>query len=175
MRRTFLPMIAIVAIAAAALIVGLNTFASSAGPQGSSFAGTWRITYGAPTVVEIQSTGGDKYKIVARSPVTLTGGSSCHLPVGTTIATFTGTGHSYIGRHGLWNRSNCVFASWTTVSLALNGNKATENLGNGEFHTLSRSSVARSGKQPSWYLWWLLLLVLLAATIAFFASRRKQE
>ena len=105
----------------------------------SSVIGEWNVTYGAPAVVTISSTGTDSYTMVAETPVEVTG-SSCSLPVGTTIATFSGSGTSYTGEHGLWNVSTCAFVEWTSLSLTLSGNSMIEYLGNGEVHTLTRVS-----------------------------------
>jgi hypothetical protein len=73
---------------------------------------------GAPATVTVTLADGT-YTVTAASPVQVTG-SSCDLPVGTVIATFTQTGPgTYSGRHGLWLTSNCSFSSWTAVTASL--------------------------------------------------------
>jgi hypothetical protein len=82
--------------------------------------GDWNVTYGAPAVVTISSAGA-AYTVTAKSPVRVTGGS-CDLPPGTVIATFSGSGKSYSGRHGLWQMADCSFGQWTALILTLSGN-----------------------------------------------------
>jgi hypothetical protein len=104
--------------------------------------GEWDVTYGAPAVVTMALTGG-VYTETAKTPIELTGGSSCSLPPGTVIATFSQIGpRSYSGRHGLWFQSNCSFASYASFRLTLsaNGLTLTSTLGNGEhelFHKIA--------------------------------------
>jgi hypothetical protein len=143
----------------------------------ATIVGTWKVTYGSPAVVKIELTGANAYTMTAKTPVTLTGGSSCHLAIGTVIATFSGSGSSYTGRHGLWHRNDCLFAYWTTLSLTLNGNRVIETLGNGEAHTLARVplAVTTNNRAKSWWWLWLLLLALIIVTIAYFIFRRKRQ
>lgn len=79
--------------------------------------GDWSVTYGAPAVVTMSrsSTG---YTVTAKSLIRVVG-ASCDLPTGTVLATFSGSGTSYSGRHGLWFPSDCSFASWTPINLTL--------------------------------------------------------
>jgi plastocyanin len=93
--------------------------------------GDWTVTYGAPAVVTISGSSGS-YSVTAKTPVRVTG-SSCDLPKGTLIATFSGSGPSYSGQHGLWYTSNCSFAYWTSMSLTLNGNVLSGPLGGGSY------------------------------------------
>ena len=76
--------------------------------------GTWRVTYGAPALVRIEATGSDQYVLTAATPVTVTG-AACQLPIGTAIATTTGSGTAYTGQHGLWNIADCAFAQYATI------------------------------------------------------------
>jgi hypothetical protein len=59
------------------------------------------------------------------TPVRVTG-SSCALPAGTIIATFSSSGpSSYSGRHGLWNTADCAFLYWTSLTLTLSSDGRT--------------------------------------------------
>jgi hypothetical protein len=49
------------------------------------------------------------------------------------------------------------------MSLTVNGDKAVEQLGNGEIHTLSRVPDETTDAGPSW--WWLWLLLPLPGLI----------
>jgi hypothetical protein len=98
--------------------------------------GDWTVTYGAPAVVTM-SLSGSVYTETAKSPVRLTA-NSCYLPPGTIIATFSGSGNSYSGKHGLWYTSNCSFAYWTSLSLTLNGNTLTGVMGDGETYIFTK-------------------------------------
>ena len=94
--------------------------------------GDWNVTYGAPAVVTMTLSGG-LYTVTAKTPVQVTG-SSCDLPVGTVIATFSSTGgNSYSGQHGLWYTSDCSFGYWDglTLTLSTDGNTLTGVLAGG--------------------------------------------
>jgi len=143
------------------------------GATATTVGGTWRVTYGTATVVRIGSTGTDKYSMTARTPVQVVGGStSCHLPVGTVLATFSGQGTSYTGLHGLWSVSNCAFASWTSVNLTVNGKTALATLGDGESLTLTRVPAAAATSGDAWL--WLVLLLVVAGAIAYLVVRRRR-
>ena len=131
---------AIVLTAAAVLFPLSACGAPVAAPP--SPVGTWRVTYGAPALVRIEATGSDQYVITAATPVTVTG-ATCQLPIGTAIATMTGSGTAYTGQHGLWNIANCAFAQYTTMSLTVNGDNAVEQLGNGESRALGQGVECR--------------------------------
>ena len=76
---------------------------------------------------------GGVYTVTAKSPVRVTG-SSCDLPPGTVIATFSSTGgNTYSGQHGLWYTSDCSFGRWDPMSLTLSsdGNTLTGVLSGG--------------------------------------------
>lgn len=155
-----------------ALLAGCGRTASPVSP---TVVGKWNVTYGAPVIVSVELTGTDAYSMTAANPVTLTGGSPCQLPVGTTIATFSGRGASYTGQHGLWNTSNCSFARWTTLRLALNGNTAIANLGTGGILDLTRMPVAVTAKEhPTGWLW-LVLIVFPVSLIAYLLVRRRRR
>ena len=103
-------------------------------------AGNWNVTYGAPAVVTMTLSSG-VYTETAETPVEVTG-SSCDLPVGTIIATFSSTGgNTYSGSHGLWYSSDCVFANSTglTLTLSSDGNELTGELGDGEQVTFTKA------------------------------------
>jgi hypothetical protein len=105
----------------------LNGVAGTAAAAASDpIVGDWHVTYGAPAVVKMTLSGG-VYTETAKTPVRVVG-SSCDLPAGTVIATFSATGsHSYSGQHGLWFTSNCSFDQWTSWNLtqSSNGNTLT--------------------------------------------------
>jgi hypothetical protein len=143
------------------------------GATATTVVGTWKVTYGAATVVRIGSTGTDKYSMTARTPVQVVGGStSCHLPVGTVLATFSGHGTSYTGLHGLWSRSNCSFASWTSVNLTVNGKTALAAFGDGESLTLTRVPAAAATSGDAWL--WLVLVLVVVGAIAYLVVRRRR-
>ena len=156
-----------------ALSLGLLAGCSK-GATSPTAVGTWKLTYGAPAVVKIESTGSNSYSMTATTPVFVTGGSKlCHLAIGTTLATFTGRGSSYDGRHGLWSTTNCSFAEWTTLRLTVKGDTAIALLGNGESHTLTRVPTA-DNRNKVW-LWVLLVLLIAAATLAYLVFHRRRR
>jgi hypothetical protein len=134
-RRTLSP----VAVALAAGL-SLTSFAMTSEAQASTtVTGKWHVTYGNAAEVKIKLTGTNAYTMKALTPIEITGGSSCTLPKGTVIATFSGTGTTLTGQHGLWNTSNCAFVDWTSLRVVVkNSNKLVEHLGNGEVHKLTR-------------------------------------
>jgi hypothetical protein len=95
-------------------------------------AGAWNVTYGAPATVAMTLANG-VYTETAKTPVRVVG-SSCDLPRGTVISTFSQTGpRTYAGVHGLWFTSNCSFDVWTgtTFTLSGSGNTLTANIDHG--------------------------------------------
>jgi hypothetical protein len=107
-----------------------GTFMSATSSTSDPIVGDWLVTYGNTTVVAMSYSGG-VYTETATQPVKLTGGSSCFLPPGTVIATFSWSGNSYSGQHGLWYTSDCSFAEWTSLKLTLAGDTLTGVLGSG--------------------------------------------
>jgi hypothetical protein len=108
--------------------------------------GDWNVTYGAPAVVTMSLSGG-LYTVTAKTPVRVSG-SSCDLPPGTILATFSSVGgRSYSGQHGLWYLSDCSFGDWTSLSLTLSsdGSTLTAVLGDGETGTFTKASGPPSG------------------------------
>jgi hypothetical protein len=101
-----------------------------------NIVGDWNVTYGAPAVVTMSGSGG-AYTETATSRVRVTG-SSCDLLSGTIIATFSGSGSTYSGQHGLWFTNNCSFDKWVSLSLTLNGNRLNGVLGDGETVTFTK-------------------------------------
>jgi hypothetical protein len=94
--------------------------------------GAWNVTYGAPATVAMTLAKG-VYTETAETPLQVTG-SSCDLPPGTVISTFSQTGPgTYAGKHGLWFTSNCSFDTWVgmTVSLSSDGKTLTAHLAQG--------------------------------------------
>lgn len=102
---------------------------ASASASTDPVVGNWRVTFGNTTVVAITSSGGT-YTVTATEPVQVTG-SSCYLPPGTVIATFSGSGSTYTGQGGLWYTSNCAFYEWTSLEVTLEGDTLTAKYGNG--------------------------------------------
>jgi hypothetical protein len=113
-------------------VAGSGGIAGS-GAGGSSGAdpipGDWNVTYGSPSVVTMSGTSAS-YTVTAKTPVQVTG-AQCSLPPGTLIATFSGSGTSYSGQHGLWRTSDCSFASFTSMTLTLAGTTLNAVLGTG--------------------------------------------
>ena len=98
--------------------------------------GDWSLKNPSPSVLTISGSNGS-YTVTAKSRVQVTG-SSCFLPPGTLIATFSGSGPSFTGRHPLWDVSTCSFVRWTPVTVTLAGTTLTVVLGNGEHHVWTR-------------------------------------
>jgi hypothetical protein len=71
---------------------------ASASASSDPVVGDWRVTFGNTTVVAISDSGGT-YTVTATEPLQVTG-SSCYLPPGTVIATFSGSGGSYSAQGG---------------------------------------------------------------------------
>src|ERR1700676_3321710 len=125
-----------IAIGVSLASIGSASVASAAVPK---VTGKWSVTYGALTEVKIKSTGHHTFAMSALAPIEITGGSTCRLPVGTVIATFSGKGTTFSGQHGTYYNSNCAFAAWTTFTVtALNATSFVGHLGSGETHTYTR-------------------------------------
>src|SRR4051812_21885811 len=150
-------------LALVVLAVGLGALAGcghSADPN--TVLGVWKVTYGAPSEVTIMATGDHAYAMTAKTPVTVVQ-STCRLPVGTTIARFSGNGPSYSGQHGLWNTQSGPLAQQTARARRVTGSdRAVEWLGNGEARTWTGVSPPATTNNHAW-LW--LLLVLLVAVV----------
>jgi hypothetical protein len=111
-------------------------------PTTDPIVGDWNVTYGAPAVVTMTLSGG-VYTVTAKTPVQVTG-SSCDLPIGTVIATFSSIGgNAYSGQHGLWHTSDCSFGTWDPMSLTLSsdGNTLTGILA-GSYGTVTFTKIA---------------------------------
>jgi hypothetical protein len=111
--------------------------------SGDPIPGDWNVTYGAPAVVTMSGPNASgSYTVTAKTPIRVTG-SSCYLPAGTLIATFSGSGGSYSGQHGLWWTSNCTFAQWDPMTLTLTGTTLTAVLsGTSERPTFTKIGTA---------------------------------
>jgi hypothetical protein len=120
--------------------IGIASAANAAATSRSRVTGKWDVTYGNAAVVKIKRTGHHAYTMTGLTPIELTSGSSCRLPVGTVIATFSGKGTTFTGQHGLWYdiTSTCESAGTTTLTMTLSGNTIVGHLGNGETHTYTR-------------------------------------
>src|SRR3954453_3880751 len=123
------------------LAVGLGALAGCGHSANlNTVLGVWNVTYGAPSEATIKATGDHAFAMTAKTPVTVVQ-STCRLPVGTTIARFSGNGPSYSGQHGLWNTQSCAFVESTTLGLKVTGgDTAVETLGNAEARTMTRVS-----------------------------------
>ena len=125
-----------------------RSHAAAAAPTIDPIVGDWNVTYGAPAVVTMTLSGG-VYTVTAKTPVRVTG-SSCDLPIGTILATFSSIGgNAYSGQHGLWYTSNCSFGFWDSMSLTLSsdGNTLTGVLAGG-YGTVTFTKVAGTGQPP---------------------------
>jgi endoglucanase len=140
-RRRLVGMVVLTLVVAFLAIPALPRTASAAAaaPTIDPIVGDWNVTYGAPAVVTISGSS-SAYTVTAKSPVRVTG-SSCDLSPGTIIATFSGSGNTYSGQHGLWYTGDCSFGRWTSLSLALSGSTLTGVLGEG-FGTVTFTKVA---------------------------------
>ena len=110
--------------------LGLALGPSTAKADTDPIVGTWSVTYGNTVSVQM-SLSGTTYSVTALDPVELTGGSSCTLPVGTLLATFSGSNGSYTGQHGLWYTSDCSFGFWDPMTCTLASNTLTCDLSGG--------------------------------------------
>jgi len=97
--------------------------------------GNYNVNYGAQSVVSIDGSG-DGYTVTAKGPLhwkvpnnTPAGASTCDLPDGTIIATFSlQSATAYVGQHGTWDKS-CQFLGWSQLALQLKGTLLTGNYG----------------------------------------------
>ena len=123
----------------------MSTEATALASADNSLVGNWSVTFGNTTVVAISFAEG-VYTVTATEPVQVTG-SSCYLPPGTVIATFSGAGNSYSGKGGLWYTSNCSFYEWTSLELTLDGNALTASYGSGcaSSQSCAKAVFTRSG------------------------------
>jgi hypothetical protein len=133
-RRRLSYIVAVALIAAVLSSMGLSRIGNTPAVAATAdpIVGDWNVTYGAPAVVTMTLSAG-VYTVTAKTPVRVTG-SSCDLPIGTIIATFSSTGgNSYSGQHGLWYISDCSFGFWDGLSLTLSsdGNTLTGVLAGG--------------------------------------------
>lgn len=89
----------------------------------ASITGEWTVTYAAPATVTITLAGGTyAEKAVTR---VLVPNSSCYLPPGTLLSTFTQTGPgTYAGQQNTY-LSNCAFDYSTSVTLTLSSDRNT--------------------------------------------------
>jgi uncharacterized protein (DUF2147 family) len=134
--RSFL----LIAIAAGSLITLVASSPIYSASTSDPIVGDWNVTYGNPAVVTM-SLAGAVYTETAKTPVEITGGSSCALPPGTIIATFSSVGgNSYSGQHGTWWTSDCSFAASSSLTLTLSsdGRTLTGVCCNGEPHTWTK-------------------------------------
>ena len=107
-------------------VVGASASATTSQPTPDPIAGDWSVIYGSPSVVTMSGSSGS-YAVTAKSRIQVAG-AACFLPPGTLIATFSKSGGSYSGQHGLWYASNCSFARWDPMTLVLHGTTLTANL-----------------------------------------------
>lgn len=163
----------VIALVAVALVVVSRPSAMASAPP---IVGTWTVPYGAPTVVTIKSSGHDSFVARSTTRVKVTG-SDCYLPVGTLLATLSGSGYVYTGHHGLWSESTCVFAYFTTLTFTITDKTAFAKLGDGESNVWTKISGPQSSKSTSLWMWlWLSVtfLAILAAVVYWLRERRKR-
>jgi hypothetical protein len=88
-----------------------------------SITGEWTVTYATPATVTITLADGT-YTETAKTRV-LVPNSSCYLPPGTMLSTFTQTGQgTYAGQQNTW-RSDCSFDYLTSMTLTLSSDRNT--------------------------------------------------
>ena len=108
-------------------LISLVAASPSTSPPGgqvnADLTGDWSVTYGSPAVVTISGSN-SSYSVVAKGPLQVSR-SSCFLPSGTLIATFSGSAGKYTGQHGLWNAVTCRFAQWDPMTLTFDGDRLT--------------------------------------------------
>jgi len=115
----------VAALAAALLSGGAVAAAAAADP----IVGDWNVTYSAPATIAMTLANG-VYTETAETPVEI-GASTCALPVGTVLSTFTQTGPgTYSGQHGIWSTTNCALETpiGMTATLSGDGNTLTAAL-----------------------------------------------
>jgi pimeloyl-ACP methyl ester carboxylesterase len=131
-RRRLVGMVVLTLVVAFLAIPALSRTASAAtaAPTIDPIVGDWSAKYRETQAVVTMSRSGGSYTETAKSPFQLSG-SSCILPPGTILATFSGSGNMYSGQHGLWHTGDCSFGIWTSLSLTLSGSTLTGVLGGG--------------------------------------------
>src|SRR6266566_790129 len=99
-----------VVLVAGSLGIGVvpTSTAAATGSSPDPIPGEWSVIYGNSVVVQMSGSGGS-YTVTAETPVQLGSNgvpaSSCYLPAGTLLATFSGSPPTYFGQHGLWYTS----------------------------------------------------------------------
>ncbi|MGB7051692.1 MAG: hypothetical protein WBG41_08995 [Acidimicrobiales bacterium] len=138
-RRRLAVMALTVAIGASLASIATTSVAHAAATSKSHVTGKWNED-GVTGAFKIKRTGHHAYSVTTTIPTELVGGSSCRLPIGTIVQTFSGTGTTFTGQNALWYVSNCSFDAWTTLTLTLTGNTIIEHVGNGQTVTLTRAT-----------------------------------
>ncbi|MHB8960683.1 MAG: FGLLP motif-containing membrane protein, partial [Candidatus Limnocylindrales bacterium] len=90
-------------------------------------AGDWDATDGFSPTSRMITFGGGTYSVTTKTPVHI-GGGTCSMPSGTLIATFTGSGGTYVGRLSLWRTDTCGFAGWSAMRATLGADGRTLTL-----------------------------------------------
>ncbi len=85
--------------------------------------GKWNVTFGAPAIVRMNGAGHHNYTMTAATPIEISGGSSCRLPIGTVLGTFSGTGPTFTGQIDLFYVSNCMLGAHTALTITLHRNR----------------------------------------------------
>jgi alpha-tubulin suppressor-like RCC1 family protein len=75
--------------------------------------GDWAVTYGAPVTVSLSFANG--IYTVTTTAATAIAGTSCSVPAGTIMETFTGSGGDYTGQQALFGPS-CQFSQWVPLT-----------------------------------------------------------
>ena len=82
--------------------------------------GQWGVCYGDCIAVTITINSGT-YDVTSEAPTRLGNGgvptSSCYLPAGTLLASFSGSSLAYTGQQGLWYNQDCSFGLWDSMTL----------------------------------------------------------
>ena len=170
-------LVAVLFIIAAATACTSSTHAKATS-SGSTPVGLWHVTYGAPAIVAIAESGPNRLIMTAHSAVTVVD-ARCQLVPGTTLATLTGSTSPYRGKHGLWSTADCAFASWTPMTLRVNGDTAVAQMSDGEHFTMTRASPSarapvRANRSVLW-LWIVAAIVVLGLALGYVALRRRRR
>jgi hypothetical protein len=88
---------------------------------GESLVGSWQYLGEPELLVEISGSAG-VYTVTALED-THVADSTCPLPAGTVLETFSEAGSGYTGEAGLWNRTTCAFAEWGGLQYAWEGER----------------------------------------------------
>lgn len=125
--RYFLGLVAAAAVVAGPLVLPAAA-APAAAAASASVLGSYNVAYGNQAIVKVTGSGG-QYSIISETPILLGNNgvpaSSCYLPQGTLLGSFSGTGPSYPGQHGLWYTSDCSFGQWDPGMFTLSGGTLT--------------------------------------------------